>query len=45
MDAVLIDLLQRASSQDPSILKPAEEQLRQFENQDGFYSSLLVSFV
>lgn len=40
---IVIEALQRASSQNPDILKPAEEKLREWETQPGFYSTLLVS--
>lgn len=39
----ILDILQRASSQNPDILKPAEAKLREWEKQPGFYSTLLVS--
>ncbi|XP_060524948.1 importin-11 [Cylas formicarius] len=38
--AVVLDVLQRASSQNPEILKPAETKLREWETQPGFYSIL-----
>jgi hypothetical protein len=41
--AVVLDALYRACSQDASVLKPAEEQLKQWETQPGFYSILAVS--
>ena len=37
------EVLARASSQDTSLLKPAEEQLKQWEIQPGFYSTLMVN--
>ncbi|XP_045467255.1 importin-11 isoform X2 [Harmonia axyridis] len=37
----LVEALRRASSQDAAILKPAEEKLREWEIQPGFYSALL----
>lgn len=45
MDAVtthtlVLDVLQRASSQDPQVLKPAEEKLKEWEREPGFYSVL-----
>ncbi|XP_793829.2 importin-11 isoform X2 [Strongylocentrotus purpuratus] len=36
----VLEVLTRATSQDPSILKPAEQQLKQWEAQPGFYSIL-----
>jgi hypothetical protein len=39
----VLDVLYRACSQDSSVLKPAEEQLRQWETQPGFYTTLAVS--
>ncbi|XP_066152603.1 importin-11 [Euwallacea fornicatus] len=38
--ALVLDVLHRASSQDPVILKPAEEKLREWETEPGFYSIL-----
>ncbi|KAJ8961664.1 hypothetical protein NQ318_021262 [Aromia moschata] len=38
--AVVLDVLQRASSQNPEILKPAEAKLKEWETQPGFYSIL-----
>lgn len=43
MHVAVIDVLQRASSQDPNILKSAEETLKQWETERGFYISLHVS--
>lgn len=43
MDAAVIDVLQRAGSQDPNVLKPAEQTLREWETQRGFYTALFVS--
>ena len=40
--SVVLQTLTQASSQDTAVLKPAEEQLRQWETQPGFYSVLLV---
>lgn len=40
--SVVLQALTQATSQDTSVLKPAEEQLRQWETQPGFYSVLLV---
>ncbi|KAF5275843.1 hypothetical protein FQR65_LT04081 [Abscondita terminalis] len=39
--AMVIDVLQRASSQSPEILKPAETRLKEWETQPGFYTVLL----
>lgn len=40
---VVLQVLTQATSQDTAVLKPAEEQLKQWETQPGFYSVLLVS--
>lgn len=40
--SVVLQALTQATSQDTALLKPAEEQLRQWETQPGFYSVLLV---
>lgn len=40
--SVVLQTLTQATSQDTAVLKPAEEQLRQWETQPGFYSVLLV---
>lgn len=40
---VVLQVLTQATSQDTALLKPAEEQLKQWETQPGFYSVLLVS--
>lgn len=45
MDAAVIEILQQAGSQDPNILKPAEETLKQWETEKGFYIALYVSFI
>ncbi|KAF3851212.1 hypothetical protein F7725_012984 [Dissostichus mawsoni] len=42
--SVVLQALTQATSQDTSELKPAEEQLRQWETQPGFYSVLLNIF-
>ncbi|XP_046727082.1 importin-11 isoform X1 [Silurus meridionalis] len=42
--SVLLEVLSQASSQDSALLKPAEEQLRHWENQPGFYSTLQSIF-
>ncbi|KAM5193189.1 importin-11 isoform 1-T2 [Mantella aurantiaca] len=41
---VVLQVLAQAASQDSSVLKPAEEQLKQWETQPGFYSVLLNIF-
>ena len=40
--SVVLQTLTQATSQDAAGLKPAEEQLKQWETQPGFYSVLLV---
>jgi len=40
--SVVLQTLTQATSQDTALLKPAEEQLKQWETQPGFYSVLLV---
>ena len=40
--AIILEALTNACSQDPSVLKAAEEQLKCLETQPGFYSVLLV---
>lgn len=40
--SVVLQVLSQASSQDSALLKPAEEQLRHWEDQPGFYSILQV---
>uniref|UniRef100_A0A672GCJ5 Importin-11 n=1 Tax=Salarias fasciatus TaxID=181472 RepID=A0A672GCJ5_SALFA len=42
--SVVLQALTQATSQDTAVLKPAEEQLRQWETQPGFYSVLLNIF-
>ncbi|KAJ7409525.1 Importin-11 [Willisornis vidua] len=42
--AVVLRVLTQATSQDTALLKPAEEQLKQWETQPGFYSVLLNIF-
>uniref|UniRef100_A0A673ZFU7 Importin-11 n=1 Tax=Salmo trutta TaxID=8032 RepID=A0A673ZFU7_SALTR len=42
--SVVLQALTQATSQDTALLKPAEEQLRQWETQPGFYSVLLNIF-
>lgn len=41
---VVLQVLTQATSQDTAVLKPAEEQLKQWETQPGFYSVLLVRY-
>lgn len=43
--ALVLDVLNRASSQDPLVLKPAELKLREWEIAPGFYNILCVSIV
>lgn len=38
--SLVLEVLQRASSQNPEILKPAETKLREWEDQPGFYTVL-----
>ncbi|XP_068105780.1 importin-11 isoform X2 [Hyperolius riggenbachi] len=42
--SVVLQVLTQASSQDSSVLKPAEEQLKCWETQPGFYTVLLNIF-
>ncbi|XP_006559929.1 importin-11 isoform X2 [Apis laboriosa] len=44
MDAAVIEILQQAGSQDPNILKPAEQTLKQWETERGFYTALYNVF-
>ncbi|CAG9130110.1 unnamed protein product [Plutella xylostella] len=39
--ALVLDTLNRATSQDPEVLKPAEKKLQEWEIEPGFYSVLL----
>ncbi|XP_045501102.1 importin-11 [Colias croceus] len=39
--ALVLDTLNRATSQDPEVLKPAEKKLEEWEIEPGFYSVLL----
>ncbi|KAM7077415.1 importin-11 isoform 2-T2 [Ciconia maguari] len=41
---IVLQVLTQATSQDTAVLKPAEEQLKQWETQPGFYSVLLNIF-
>lgn len=43
MEAAVIEVLRQAVSQDPNVLKSAEETLKQWETQQGFYIALYVS--
>lgn len=43
-DQIVLDVLQRASSQNPDILKPAEAKLGEWETQPGFYTVLSVRY-
>lgn len=43
--SMVLEVLQRASSQNPDILKPAETKLKEWETQPGFYTVLFVSFI
>ena len=38
----VLETLRQASSQDPSILKSAEQHLKSWETQPGFYATLMV---
>ncbi|KAG8456571.1 hypothetical protein GDO86_002378 [Hymenochirus boettgeri] len=42
--SIVLHVLTQASSQDSAVLKPAEDQLKQWETQPGFYSVLLNIF-
>lgn len=44
MDAAVIEVLRQAVSQDPNVLKSAEQTLKQWETQQGFYIALYVSY-
>ena len=39
---LVLHVLNQACSQQPELLKPAEEQLKQWETQPGFYTILQV---
>lgn len=39
----VLEALKYACSQDPSVLKVGEQQLKAWENQKGFYTALAVS--
>lgn len=38
---LVLDTLRRATSQDAATLKPAEQQLQEWETEPGFYSTLV----
>lgn len=40
--AIVVDVLHRASNQNADILKPAEAKLKEWETQPHFYTILLV---
>ena len=40
----VLEALQYACSQDPSVLKVGEQQLKTWEREPGFYTALSVSF-
>ena len=40
--AGVLEALQCACSQDPSVLKVGEQQLKAWENENGFYTALAV---
>ena len=42
--SVVLQALANACSQDPSVLKTAEEQLKCLETRPGFYNLLLVGY-
>ena len=44
MDVAVIEVLQQAGSQDPNVLKPAEQTLKQWETERGFYTALYNVF-
>lgn len=44
MNDAIYEVLQSASSQDPSVLKPAEQTLKEWETQPGFYATLFNVF-
>lgn len=41
--AIVLETLHRASSQEADVLKPAEAKLKEWETQPGFYTVLFVS--
>ena len=44
-DAAVLQALQCACSQDPSVLKVGEQQLKAWETEKGFYSTLAVRII
>ena len=44
-EAAVLQALQCACSQDPSVLKIGEQQLKAWETEKGFYSTLAVRFI
>lgn len=44
MELAVFEVLEQACSQDPVVLKPAEQTLRQWETQRGFYTALFNVF-
>lgn len=38
---LVLETLRRATSQEAEVLKPAEQQLQQWETEPGFYSTLV----
>ncbi|KAK0087433.1 hypothetical protein PV326_005190 [Microctonus aethiopoides] len=44
MNVAVIEVLEKACSQDPNVLKPAEQTLREWEIQRGFYTTLYNVF-
>nr|XP_012153826.1 PREDICTED: importin-11 isoform X2 [Megachile rotundata] len=44
MDVVVIQVLEQAGNQDPNIFKPAEQTLKQWETERGFYTTLYNVF-
>ena len=43
--ALVLDTLNRATSQNTEVLKPAEKKLQEWEIEPGFYSVLLVNII
>lgn len=41
--AIVLEALHRASSQDADVLKPAEAKLKEWETRPGFYTVLFVN--
>ena len=41
--SMVLETLRQATNQNPDILKPAQQKLRDWEIEPGFYSLLLVS--